>query len=168
MGSAEPEFIAIGRVLAPYGSNGKFKVVVATDFPQRFSPTATIYVDRQPLVIATAEQHRGKLVLKVDDVDTREAAQRLQGLAIEIPTALCSPLPDGHYYHFQLVGLEVWTVDGELLGSITQVLSGFSNDSYVFSRASGELLIPAIDDVVQSIDLDKGRVIITVIPGLLD
>jgi len=168
MGSVEPEFIAIGQVLAPYGLNGKFRVAVATDFPQRFSPSATIYVDHRPMMIASTEQHQGKLTIKVNDVDTREAAQRLQGLTIEIPAALCSSLPNGQYYHFQLVGREVWTNDGRLLGRITQVLNGYSNDNYLVSGAGGEVLIPAIDDVVQSIDLEKGRVVIALIPGLLD
>lgn len=78
------------------------------------------------------------------------------------------PLPEGHYYHDQLIGLQVKTVQGELIGTITDILSGKSNDNYIVQGSRGEVLIPAIEDVVQSIDLKQGYVIIEPMEGLLD
>ena len=78
------------------------------------------------------------------------------------------PLPEDHYYHFQLVGLEVRTTGGEYLGIISEVLSGQSNDTYVVHGTDGELLIPAIEDVIKLVDLAQGYMKIEPIAGLLE
>ena len=167
MKSSEPEFITIGEILAPGGIKGKLKVKVVTDFPQRFAPSSTVYINRQPMTIDSIEWHKGKAIIKLSPIDSLEAAQRLRGKPVEIHHSQVYPLPEGQYYHFQLIGLEVWTTQGELLGNITKILTADSNDNYVVSGDEGEILIPAIEDVVKSIDLNEGRIVIETIPGLL-
>ena len=78
------------------------------------------------------------------------------------------PLPDGQYYHHQLIGLKVRTTEGELLGDITEVLTGRSNDNYIVRGEQGEVLIPAIEDVIKAIDLEQGYITIEPIDGLLE
>jgi len=167
MESSKLEFITVGQILAPWGVKGKLKVRVITDFPQRFAPSSKIYINRQPMTIDSTEQHKGKVIIKLNQIDTIEAAQRLRGQPIEIHHSQLYPLPEGQYYHFQLIGLEVWTTQGELLGNITEILTAESNDNYVVSGDRGEILIPAIEDVVKSIDLDSRRITIEPIEGLL-
>jgi len=167
MKPSELEFITIGQILVPWGVKGKLKVKVITDFPQRFAPSSKIYINRQPMTIDRAEWHRDKVIIKLNQIDTIEAAQKLRGQPIEIHHSQVHPLPEGQYYHFQLIGLEVWTTQGELLGNITEIMTAKSNDNYVVSGAKGEILIPAIEDVVKSIDLDSGRITIEPIEGLL-
>ena len=167
MKPSELEFIAIGQILAPWGVKGKLKVEVVTDFPERFTPHSKIYVNRQPMTIDSAEWHKGKAIIKLSAVDSIEEAQKLRGQPIEIPHSQLHPLPEGQYYHFQLIGLEVWTTQGELLGNITEILTAESNDNYVVSGARGEILIPAIEDVVISIDLNERRLVIEPVEGLL-
>ncbi len=165
---SQPEYVIIGQILAPWGINGKLKVEVTTDFPQqRFNPGSKVYVNRQPMTIDSTEWHKGKAIIKLISIDSIEQAQRLRGQAIEIHHSQLQPLPEGQYYYFQLIGLEVQTTQGELLGKITEILTVESNDIYVVSGNNGEILIPAIDDVVKSIDLDKGRIIIEPIEGLI-
>ncbi len=86
---------------------------------------------------------------------------------LEIPISRLRPLPDGEYYQFQLLGLEVWTIAGELLGTISDILPTGSNDVYVVRSDTGEMLIPAIEDVVKAVELDKGRLVIELMPGLV-
>ncbi len=167
MKSPEVEFVTIGEVLGVWGASGKVKVAVATDFSQRFASSATVYVERQPMTIESTEWHKGKAVIKLDAIDSAERAQQLRGQPVEIHRSQVHPLPEGQYYHFQLVGLEVWTTEGELVGRITEVLTGKSNDNYVVRGAKGDVLIPAIDDVVRSVDLGTGRITIEPIEGLL-
>jgi len=76
-------------------------------------------------------------------------------------------LPEGQYFHEQIIGLFVKTTRGEFLGNITEVLTGKSNDNYIIQSDRGEILIPAIDDVIQSIDLEQGYITIEAIEGLL-
>ena len=167
MKSSEPEFITIGEIIAPWGIKGKLKVKAVTDFPQRFTPSSKIYINRQPMTINSTAWHKGKAIIKLNTIDSIEAAQRLQGQPIEIHHSQVYPLPEGQYYHFQLIGLEVWTTQGELLGTVTEILTADSNDNYVVRGAKGEILIPAIEDVIKSIDLNKGYIVIEPIEGLL-
>ena len=79
-----------------------------------------------------------------------------------------TPLPEREYDHAQIIGLQVITTQGELIGTISDIITGQSNDNYVVRGNKGEILIPAIEDVVQSIDLDEGSITIEAIAGLLE
>jgi len=81
---------------------------------------------------------------------------------VEIERSQDYPLPEGQYYHHQIIGLQVGTTQGELLGNVIEILTG-----NIVQGAKGEILIPAIEDVVQSIDLDQGIITIEAIEGLL-
>ncbi len=167
MKSSDLDFIIIGRILAPWGTKGKLKVKIMTDFPQRFASSSTVYINRQPMTIDSTERYKGEVIIKLNAIDGIEAARRLQGQPVEIHHSQVYSLPEGQYYHFQLVGLEVWTTQGELLGNITEVLTAKSNDNYIVKGDEREILIPAVEDVVKSIDLNEGRIVIEAIPGLL-
>ena len=167
MKSPQPEFITIGKILAPWSTEGKLKVAVTTDFPQRFAPSAKIYINRQPVTIDSITWHKGKAIIKVNTINDIKEAAKLPGQLIEIHRSQLHPLPEGQYYHFQLVGLEVRTTQGELLGNISEILPTPSNDNYVVSGPKGDTLIPAIEDIVKSIDLDTGYIVIEPIEGLL-
>ncbi len=162
-----PEFIRVGKILAPWGVEGRLKVDVITDFPQRFAPSSTVYVDGQRMTIESVQWHKGKAIITLDTANSIEDAQKLREKLIKIHRSQVYPLSEGQFYHFQLIGLEVWTTQGELLGNIAEILSAESNDSYVVHGAEGEVLIPAIEDVVKSIDIDRGRITIEAIQGLL-
>jgi len=79
-----------------------------------------------------------------------------------------NPLPEGQLYHHQIIGLQVRTTRGEYIGDIVDIITGKSNDNYIVRGDKGEILIPAIEDVIQSIDLDAGIVTIEPIEGLLE
>lgn len=87
---------------------------------------------------------------------------------MEIEPNQNNPLPEGQYYHHQIIGLQVRTTRGELIGTVTDILTGKSNDNYIVRSDTGEILIPAIEDVVQSIDLNRRCMTIEAIEGLLD
>ncbi len=168
MKTPEPEFITVGRIAATSGINGKVKVIPETDFPQRFTRNATVYINRQPFTIESAEGRGEKLVLKFRSINSIEEAGKLRGKVLEINRSQVNPLPEGEYYHFQLIGLEVRTVRGEVLGEITGILPTGSNDNYAVRREKGEILVPAIGDVVKSVDLEERVMVIEPMEGLLD
>ena len=167
MGTIEPEYIAIGQVLAPWGNKGKVKVNVTTDFPQRFVPSSRVYINRRPVIIDSAEWHKGRVIIKIDILNSIEEVRKLRGQTIEIHRSQLKPLPEGHYYLFQIIGLMVSTTQGEPLGRITEILTTEGNDTYVVKGNRGETLIPAISDVIRSVDLDQGQMVIDPIEGLL-
>ena len=167
MKPSQMEYITIGRILTTWGIEGKLKVKPETDFPQRFACGARVYINRQPMTISASEWHGDRLAIKLETVNSLEGARKLRGEVVEIQHNQIHPLPAGQYYHFQLIGLEVRTTRGELLGNITEIISAVSNDTYVVNGEKGEILIPAIEDVVKSVDLEEGRLVIEPIEGLL-
>jgi 16S rRNA processing protein RimM len=162
------EYITIGQVLASWGRKGQLRVEVITDFPHRLTPHSVVYVDRRPITIVGTNWHKGKAIIKLEGIDSVDDAEGLRGKALEIHHSQLENLPEGQYYHFQLIGLEVWTTEGERLGKVTKILSSLSNDNYVVSGEKGEILIPAIEDVVKSVDLESGKITIEAIEGLLE
>ena len=163
-----PEFLIIGRILAPWGVKGEVKVEVMTDFPERFTPRKVVYLDRHPLEIESCRYHKHHLILKLVSVDSIEVAEKLRGQDLTIPGSEIYRLPEGQYYAFQLIGLKVVTTEGHTVGRITDIMTTLGNDVYIVETNRGEKLIPAIENVVKSIDLKKGRMIIEAIEGLLD
>ena len=165
---APPESLIVGRILAPWGIRGEVKVEVLTDFPKRFAPGKAVYLDTGPLEIERCRYYKHHLILKLVTVDSIEAAEKLRGQALTIPSSELHPLPEGQYYTFQLIGLKVVTTEGQTLGHVTDIMSTGSNDVYIVAGKRGEILIPAIEDVVKSIDLKKGKMVVEAIEGLLD
>jgi len=163
-----PESLIVGRILAPWGIRGEVKVEVLTDFPERFAPQKVVYLNARPLEIESCRPHKQHLVVKLATIDSVEDAERLRGQDLTIPSSELSRLPEGQYYTFQIIGLDVLTTEGQYLGQVTDIMATASNDVYIVEGEGGEILIPAIEDVVKSIDLKKGKMVIEAIKGLLD
>jgi 16S rRNA processing protein RimM len=165
---APPEFLIVGYILAPWGIRGEVKVEVVTDFPERFAPQKVVYLNTRPLAIESCRPHKQHLVVKLATIDSVEDAEKLRGQALTIPSSELSRLPEGQYYTFQIIGLKVLTTEGQYLGQVTDIMATASNDVYIVEGKRGEILIPAIEDVVKSIDLAKSEMVIEAIEGLLD
>jgi 16S rRNA processing protein RimM len=166
--NAELEFITIGMIVSTHGLQGHIKVTVETDFPQRFSGSSQVYIDRKIMVIDEAAWHKGQVIVKLRGVDTEKEADELVGHVIEVHHSQLFSLENDVYFHFQLIDLEVITSAGNVIGKISEILSVASADVYVINSEAGEILIPATDEIIKSINLDKGIVVIEPMAGLLD
>lgn len=170
MGEAEPKFLVIGEVLKPWGYRGEVKVKLITDFPKRLAKLKTVYLgpDARTFQVERARLHSGFAVFKFTGYETPEMAAKLRGQVIRVPIEQAAPLRQGQYYHHQIIGLSVFTTDGEHLGAVVEILETGANDVYVVRRESGgEVLLPAIQDVIREIDLEHGRMVVKLIPGLI-
>jgi len=168
MKNPQPEFIIIGTIVSSWGFKGQVKVEVETDFPQRFSPSSQVYIERMPVIISDVKWHKGSAIIRLEGLDNEEAAEKLSGKVLEIHRSQLYALPEGKYYHFQLIGLKVKTAGGEILGEISEILATSSADIYVIQGQNGEILIPAIAEIVKSVDIDGGYLVIEPVPGLLN
>ncbi|MBI2941813.1 MAG: 16S rRNA processing protein RimM [Chloroflexi bacterium] len=160
----------IGEVLGPAGLGGDLRIRPLTDFPERIPRLKTIHVGEslRPYPVVEASVRRNTVILKLAGVDDAAAALELRGALVRIPRELAAPLPEGHYYLHQILGLSVKTTAGEPLGSVVDILRTGGNDVYVLEGPRGEVLIPAIEDVVKEIALDRGEIVIEPLPGLLE
>lgn len=168
---AEPRFIAIGRIGRPHGLRGEVVVHVLTDFPERFESMKEVYVGHadspECRQVTGTRWHKDRVLLSLQGCDSRTSAESLRGLLIQIPIEDARQLHDNEYYPHQLLGMDVVTVDGEDLGRISDILYTNANDVYVVVGPRGQTLLPAITDVIQRVDLAEGRMIVTLIPGLV-
>ncbi len=160
-------FIAVGRVLRPWGLHGDVKVEPLTDFAERFRPGARLWLDGRHRRIEHSREGSGSLYVKFAGVNTPEEAGDLRGLLLEIAESELTVLPEGEFYHHQLTGLEVRSISGETLGTVREVLEPGPNSVFVVDGPLGEVLIPYIDDVVKQVDLGEGMIAVELIDGLL-
>ena len=168
--SAEPRFIAIGRITRPHGLRGELAVEVLTDFPERFDTIEVVYLgDSQQAdawqVVAT-RWNKDRILLSLQGCEDRTSAERFRGMLVQIPIEEAMSLPEDEYYPHELVGLDVVTVDGEELGRISEVIFTNANEVYVVVGSRGQILLPAIADVIDHVDLDTGQVSVRLMEGL--
>jgi len=164
----------VGRVLRPHGIRGELRVEIFTDYPERLGQHACFYLASpdspgavQRYSVEKLRRHRGALLLKLGSCDDRNAADALRGRLVQIPIEAAVPLEEGEYYHFQLIGVRVETESGEWLGQVVEVLATGANDVYVVRGPWGEVLLPAVDDVVLELDLELRRMVVHLLPGML-
>jgi 16S rRNA processing protein RimM len=139
---------------------GDLKVQPLTDFPERFQRGAALWVRGRRYEVQRSRWSRGLVYLGLSGIDSRNAADELKGALLEVPESDLTPLPEGQYYRFQVIGLEVRTPEGGSLGRVAEILPTGSNDVYVVRGGPRELLIPAIEDVVKEVDLEGGRLVV--------
>ena len=152
--------IRIGQVTGAYGVEGAVKVYPLTDFEDRFNAGATLVLDGAERQIEWCRPGHPGLVVKFRGVDNRTVADLFRGRYFEIPDDAVRPLPEGRFYHHQVVGLVVQTGSGRPLGTIAEVLERPANDVWVSREGTVEHLIPATRDAVLEVNLDEKRVVV--------
>ena len=139
---------------------------VLSDFPERFQPGARLWVAGRPTVVEAGRRRGNLLVLKLAGCDDRDAAEALRDVLLEIPERERLALPSGSFYIYELVGLEVYTPEGERLGALTAVEKNPAQDLFVVAGPTGEILVPALRRMVREVDLAAGRMVVDLPPGL--
>jgi 16S rRNA processing protein RimM len=161
-GKGEPLFLAVGKLRRPHGVQGEILMDVLTDFPDRLKPGKEVLVGEayQPYTIIHLRRHDPALIITLEGIEDREAAGELRNQLVFIRSAGLPALPEGEYYHHELIGLQVVDESGKELGKLEQILETGANDVYLVRTAAGEeLLLPAIHDVVLEINLKEGRLV---------
>ena len=155
--------------MGAHGIRGELKCRVVTDFPaRRFRRGNIVFIRDDEHVIQSARVQGDVVLLKLEDIADRDVAETFRNTEILIRTKDAVALPKGQFYWHQVIGLRVEdATTQELLGEITDILETGANDVYVVKSARGEILVPAIKDVVKEIDPAAGRMLIQPLPGML-
>ncbi|NPA30669.1 MAG: 16S rRNA processing protein RimM [Chloroflexi bacterium] len=164
--------IIIGRLRKPHGVRGEMNLEVLTDHPEaRFYPGAVIFVGpRQvPLTLRSVRPSRQGLLVAFEGYPDRNAVEIFRNQWVTIPAEeAAAPEADDEYYDFELLGLQVVTEDGRVLGPLVEILETGANDVFIVQPESGPpILLPVIDEVVRGWDLEAGRIVVRLLPGLL-
>ncbi|MGN6758623.1 MAG: ribosome maturation factor RimM [Thermomicrobiales bacterium] len=161
---AAPEYLSIGRIRTSHGVQGAFKMGLMTNHPEALRRLRIVYIGdaRAPHQVRRVQLlGNGKEALvTVADITTPEAVAPLRGQTVWMALADAPRLPEGEYYHYQLLGLEVVDLEGRSLGRLAEILETGANDVYVVRGDQGELLLPAIAAVIREVDPEAGRMVV--------
>lgn len=165
-----PRFLAVARVVKPWGVRGEMKLEVLTGFPDQIGRLKRVYLGAKAVShdVTRFYWHSGALLVQLADVRDRAAAELLRDQLVQIPVEDAVPLRPGEYYEHQIIGLNVATTEGEPLGQVVEVLATGANDVYVVLGPRGQVLLPARAEVIRSIDLEAGTMTVTLLPGLVE
>ena len=163
----------VGQIARPHGIRGQVIVNLESDFPgDRFVPGAELFVQRghdiQTLRLTTVRFHSGRPVVGIEGVDDMNAAQGLAGLELRVPAADLAPLPPDTFYRHDLVGCQVETVDGTVVGPVVRVEGTIGDSRLVVGSSRGEVLIPLVQTICPTIEPARKRIVIAPPEGLLE
>ena len=157
----------VGLVLGAHGVRGEVRVRVLSDVPHRFDPGQTLFIQGQEYPILSSSSARaGTVILKLAGIDTPAAARALSGQEMTAVADGAPGLEEGEYFHYQLMGMRVYTEEGEDLGRIAEIIITGSNDVYVVAGDKGEILLPALAQVIRRVDITQGIMTVRLMDGL--
>ncbi|WP_372632875.1 ribosome maturation factor RimM [Cohnella sp.] len=172
---SEGRLLNVGKIVNTHGIKGELKVWPQTDFPEvRFKAGNRLLLippeAGNPITveIVSAREQKKMYVVKIKGFDNINDVEKYKGWELKVPEEDRVPLEEGEYYVRDIVGCEVFTEEGELLGTVTDTLSPGANDIWVVKMPKGkELLLPVIDDVVLDVDVAARKIKVHLMEGLL-
>jgi 16S rRNA processing protein RimM len=166
----KPGFLLVGVLRRPHGVKGEILMGVLTDFPERLKPGAEFYLgsDHQQVEFKQVRHHNKGLIVFLEGYPTREDVENLRNIEVFVRADDRPKLPKGEYYLHELVGLQVITDQGVVLGVMTGSIETGANDVYVVQSDEGkEILLPAIDEVILKVDAKDSKITVHLLDGLL-
>ena len=167
------KYLEIGQIVNTFGIKGMVKVKPFTkDTKKRFDNLKKVYIQnkntRKEYEIEEVKYHKEMVLIKFKGIDNPEDANLLRNYYLVVDRDKEEPLEEGTYYIVDMIGLEVYTEKGEKLGILDDVFSYGSSDIYVVKNELGkQILLPAIEDVIKNIDMEKRKMTVHLIPGLV-
>jgi 16S rRNA processing protein RimM len=185
--------LVVGQIGKPHGVRGEVSVAVRTDEPEERFVAGSVFTTEVPrdrrvttgpaaassgvvyqvppeLVIESVRWHQGRGIVQFEGVHDRNVAEALRGVFLQVDSATLTPPSDPDEFHdHQLVGLRVVTVAGEELGTVARIDHAPSSDLIVLDKSGGgTALIPFVSQMVPSVDVAGGKIVVDLPEGLLD
>ncbi|MBP1156038.1 MULTISPECIES: ribosome maturation factor RimM [unclassified Paenibacillus] len=166
----------VGKIVNTHGIRGELKIVLQTDFPEeRFTKGGKLVFFNPeqgstfPVTVESSRFHKNMIVARFQGFNDINEVEKYKGWLLKVEEQYLSELEDEEFYYHEIIGCRVYTEEGEELGTISDILSPGANDVWVVERSKGKpLLLPYIDDVVLSVDVEQKRVMVRLMEGLLD
>ena len=169
------KYLEIGHIVNTFGIKGFVKVKPFTEnTKKRFDNLKTIYIKSKKNIkeyeIEEIKYHKEMVLVKFKTIDTIEEAENLRNSYLVVDREKEEPLEEGTYYIVDLIGIEVFTDEGEKLGILEDVFTndiGF--DSYIIKNELGKtIVLPAVEDIILNIDIKERKMTVHLIKGLIE
>lgn len=160
--------IRVGLIVNTHGLKGEVKVLPLTDDVNRFNKLDTVYFENEhEHKISNLKYQNTNLIIKFEDINNIDEAEKYKNTYLQIDRLDAVILEDDSYFIFELIGCEVYTEEGEHLGKIKDILQTGSNDVYILDTNNKEdILIPALKNVVKTVDIRLKKIIVKLPEGL--
>ena len=164
--------LEIGQIVNTHWIKVEIKVTPFTNDITRFDDLEEVYVKSKKksklYKVEGVRYHKNMVLIKLEGINTPEQADLLRNAYLEVDREHAVPLEEGTYYIVDLIGLEVYTEEGKLLGKVDDIYNTGANDIYVIKDELGkQVLLPGIKDVIKNVDLEGGKITVHLIPGLI-
>lgn len=151
----------VGKIVNTFGIKGEVKIYPYVDYIDELE---YIYIEDKKMDIEKLRFKKNIAIVKLKGLDDINIAEQYKGMVVTIDEEDIPELPEGEYYPEDLIGMDVYTDDGKLLGKLDDVFNTGANDIYQV----GKILLPVIDEVIKEIDIENNRITVHIIKGLLD
>lgn len=163
-------YLKVGQIINTHGVKGEVKVYPLTDDVKRFNKLKFVFIkDKDAYTKVNVEgvkYFKNLVILKLEGINNMTEAEKYKKVYLYVDRENAVKLEEDAYFIADLIGLDVYTLEGEYLGKITDVFSTGSNDVYEIKNDDNSLLIPAIKDVVKEVDLNNSTMKISLLEGL--
>lgn len=166
------EYLEIGQIVNTFGIKGMVKVKPFTDDITRFDRLEKVYIEihnsKKKYEIEEVKYHKDMVLIKFKGIDKIEDAELLRNSYLKVNRKDEPELEEGTYYIVDLLGLDVYSDEGNLLGKLEDIFNNGSTDIYVVKNELGkQLLLPAISDVIKEINLEEQKIVVHILKGLI-
>lgn len=164
--------VPLGEIVATHGINGWLKLKPYNTQTTVLTAAREVWLEkdgtRRMDEIAMSRAYKNQFLVKLSGVDRIDDAQERVGSVLSVAERDLGSLPAGEYYHYQVIGLEVFDIQGERIGVVTRTWSTPAGELYVVTGPLKEYLIPAVKEIIEKVDFAAGKLIINPPEGLLD
>lgn len=167
--SKEEELVPIARITGAHGIKGEVRASPYGDLDE-MGWGAVFIVGRgaeKPARVRRARRHKGVFILEIEGVADRNAAEALSGLEVAVRRSDLPGTSEDEYYYFELVGMDVYSEDSKLIGRVSDIMETGGNDVLVVTGPFGEVLVPAIEQVIVRVDPEERKITIHLLEGIL-
>ncbi|KFF57006.1 MULTISPECIES: ribosome maturation factor RimM [Bacillus] len=166
----------VGKIVNTHGIKGEVRVISKTDFAEkRYKPGNTLYLfmdgrnEPVEVTVNTHRLHKQFHLLQFKERQSLNEVEELKNAIIKVPEEDLGELNEGEFYFHEIIGCEVFTEEGELIGKVKEILTPGANDVWVIERkGKKDALIPYIESVVKHIDVSEKKIEIDLMEGLID
>lgn len=162
--------LRIGQIVNTHGIKGALKVVPLTDYPERFEEVEWVYIEGQSekFYLKKVQYQKNLVLVTFKGYEDINLVERFKGKYLLIDPSQRRELPEDTYYIADLIGLKTYTVQGEYLGEVTEVLQAGSSEVYVIENQGKTVMIPAVKEFIPVIDLEAGKMLVDPIEGMIE